>query len=88
MIKGINRNVIVVRTGRRSAFEAVLFIPRRGIKGRDDMLREANKIVANSGADKRRRTALLSVAQRLLWVLCGAVIGAGGAVAVCLMFLL
>ena len=87
MIKGINRNMIVVRTGKRSGFEAVLFIPRRGGKGRDDLLREANRIIADSGAWKKRRTRA-SVAQRLLWAFGGVLAGAGSAVAVCLLLLL
>ena len=86
MIKGINRNMIVVRTGRRSCFEAVLFIPRRGVKERDDMLKEANRIVADSCKKRTKRAAVMSVAQRLLWALGGAMVGA--VVSVCLCVLL
>ena len=87
MIKGINRNMIVVRPGKRSGFEAVLFIPRRESRGREDLLREANRIISDSVAWKKRRVQP-SAWQKLLWAFGGLLVGAGLAVAVCLLLLL
>ncbi|MBE6577714.1 MAG: hypothetical protein E7653_06205 [Ruminococcaceae bacterium] len=83
MLKGINRNVIVVRTEPNSKFEAVYFVLRKGgASERADVVKEANKIINDSGAHKRYvrrglRTALL--------VACSAILGAVLSLLVCLL---
>ena len=58
MHKGVNRNVIVVRGDRSSRFEAVYMIMKKGTGATEsDVLKEANRLVANSGMSSRRKSA-------------------------------
>lgn len=51
MLKGTNRNVIVVHTDAKSRFEAVYFVLKKnGESKRADIVKEANKIITESGA--------------------------------------
>lgn len=55
MLKGVNRNVIVVRGDRSSRFEAVYMIMKKGTDTKNtDILKEANRLVANSGMSQKR----------------------------------
>lgn len=58
MLKGVNRNVIMIRSDGNSRFEAVYFVMKKGSAGdKNDMLREANKIIGDSGLSVRRKNA-------------------------------
>ena len=49
MLKGVNRNVIVMRTDRSSRFEAIYFVVKRGhVRNKADVLKEASRIVEDS----------------------------------------
>lgn len=77
MLKGVNRNVIVVRGDRTSRFEAVYMIMKKGTGASDtDILKEANRLVANSGMSSKRKTPApwLLVS---LGVLAGALLASG-----------
>ena len=51
MLKGVNRNVIVVRGGRNSRFETVYFVVKKGIaSGKDDIVKEANRIIVDGNS--------------------------------------
>ncbi len=54
MLKGVNRNVIVVTADANSRFESVYFVLKRG-EARDsaDLLKEANRIIAESGLSRK-----------------------------------
>ncbi len=67
MLKGINRNVLVVSSDKTGKFESVYFVLRRGdTHDRADILKEANRIIAASGLaekpDKKRLFNLISFA--------------------------
>ncbi len=80
MLKGVNRNVIVVRGDKGSRFEAVYMIMKKGTAASDtDILKEANKLVASSGMTVKRRLP------PWLWAGVGALGGALTASAVWLM---
>lgn len=50
MLKGINRNVIVVKGNGKSRFETVYFIMKKGcLCGKRDLIDEAEKIIGDSG---------------------------------------
>ncbi len=56
MIKGTNRNVIVVRTDKDSRFESVYFVMKKnGSSDHSDMLKEANSIICKSGMLQNRK---------------------------------
>ena len=51
MLKGVNRNVIVVRGGRNSRFETVYFVVKKGIaSGKEDIVKEANRIIVDGNS--------------------------------------
>ncbi len=82
MLKGINRNVIVVRTDAKSRFEAVYFVLKKGGAGeRADIVREANKIISESGV---QRAAPMRALRAALIAVLSALIGAAVALSVCL----
>lgn len=86
MLKGINRNVIVVKTDPKSRFEAVYFVLKRdGITNRADIVKEANKIIAESGAQSK---ASRPNARTVLLMLGSAALGAAVSLGVCLAVLL
>ena len=86
MLKGINKNVIVVNTDKGSKFEAVYFVLKKGAgTERGEILKEANRIISDSIVSKRGgkhklKTALLYS----LWAGIGAVVSAS----ICLALLL
>ena len=56
MLKGVNRNVIVVHGDKSSRFEAVYMIMKKGTGASEtDILREANRLVVESGMTVKRR---------------------------------
>ena len=88
MLKGAQKRMIIVRTGDSRYFDEAYFVLRREIKprrnSRDEMLKEANRILEESGIDlpkrkKRSRGPLLFLAG----ILCGVAV----AVAVCLLLI-
>lgn len=88
MIRGAQKQMLVVRTGGSRYFDGAYFVlrrelPRRG-EGREDILREANRILEESGLDPRppRRC-------RRGWLLFGAglLVGAGIALGMLLLLL-
>ncbi len=89
MIRGAKKQIVVLRTGGSRYFDAAYFVLRRDVE-RDvagtDILREANKIVAESTLSlpsKKRRLSQQSVFF-VAGSLCGALVAA---VTVCLLFL-
>ncbi len=85
MLKGINRNVIVVRTDANSKFEAVYFVLRKGgAQERADIVREANGIINDSGA---RRSVPRRRLRTVFLVVGSAMLGATLSFLVCLAFL-
>ncbi len=55
MLKGVNRNVIVVNSDKNSRFETVYFVLRRGnVYDKTDILKEANRIICDVGMVKKR----------------------------------
>ena len=88
MIKGINRNIIVVKMGRNSCFEAVFFVPKKGGTDKRDILCEANRIIADSDARNGKKPRGRWILPRLTWLLSGFLLGAGGAAIVCVCLLM
>ncbi len=84
MLKGVNRNVLVVRADKNSNFEVAYFVLKRPALGkRGDILKEAGRLVAQSGHRYRRgipmkaRFVLFGLGAlfgALLSLLCGAII--------------
>ncbi|MBQ9112751.1 MAG: hypothetical protein IJY08_04135 [Clostridia bacterium] len=86
MLKGINRNVIVVRTDRKSRFEAVYFVLKKGgAADKADMVKEANRIISESGMTDRPRRRKVKTA---LCLICAALLGASAGVGACLVLFL
>ena len=60
MIRGVNRQVIVLKPDKSSAFETVYFMLKSDLKKASvldkDMVREANKIISENYSEKVRRT--------------------------------
>ncbi len=56
MVKGAQKQMIVVKTADSNLFEEAYFVVRRNASGgRMDMLAEANKIIENCGIRARRK---------------------------------
>lgn len=73
MLKGVNRSVLVVRTGKNSNFEAVYFMLRRGNTAEpQDIVREANKIIKQG---ERPRPRALRICPTPLLIGVGAIGG-------------
>ena len=88
MLKGINKNVIVVNTGAKSRFEAVYFVLKKGnANSKADIIKEANKIIRDSITTERSCRARLG-ARTVLIAIIGAVLGAAAGVGICLLVLL
>ena len=87
MLKGLNRSVIVVRTDRKSRFEAVYFVLKKGaVSDKVDIIKEANRIISESSNQchtKRKANFGFS----LLLILGGILIGALSASAMMLILL-
>ena len=72
MLKGLNRNVIVVKADKSSSFETVYFVMKRNGRGsRTDILKEANDIVSDSGMLERRENTSRHGLKFFLGVLIG-----------------
>lgn len=86
MIKGSQKQLIVLRTGDSRYFDEAYFVLRREVEAercdRGDLLREANRIVEESriGSGRKRRVPV-----RFLSFAVGILCGAGVAVLVCLL---
>ena len=79
MLKGIHKNVIMVKLSGSPCFEAAYFVVRSGKKEprHGEMVREANRIVSESDPRAATKgTRLTTKAQRFLLVLYGALGGA------------
>ena len=73
MLKGINRNVIVVRGNGRSRFETVYFIMKRGFSSeKKELADEAQRLISDSGLVNASRKKRMSGGA---WFALGAVIG-------------
>ena len=89
MIRGAQKNMIVIKTADSEVFEEAYFVLRRERKARDkDIVGEANRIIETSGGKKTRddtkrelRTLIFATA----CFLCGAV---GGGCVAAVMFLI
>lgn len=59
MIRGVQRKIIVIKGDKSSVFENVYFLLRNDISDANrsdgDILREANKIIAQNYSDKKRK---------------------------------
>ena len=88
MIKGAQKQMIVVRTGSSRYFDEAYFVLKRdlekGTGGREDLLAEADRILRES-EPRRRRTGVCKK-RALGLLLLGAAFGAG--VTLLIMFLL
>lgn len=86
MLKGINRNVMVVRPHSNSPFEAVYFVIKKD-KGiyKTDMIKEANRIICEGAAPRKPRHRKLKLT---LLFICAILLGAAAAVVICLLTLL
>lgn len=88
MIKGAQKQMIVIRTGDSRYFDEAYFVLRREIKAhrgsRNDMLTEANRIIEEHDLDphahKKRR-----VPRGAIFFLLGILCGGAVAVAACLL---
>ena len=79
MIRGAQKNMIVIKTADSEVFEEAYFVLRRERHSRDkDIVKEANRIIEVSG-DKKRGDNSKNDVRTLLWAtacfLCGAVGG-------------
>ena len=82
MLRGCQKQMIVLQTPQSGVFESAFFVLRRENQsvGHDDMLAEANRIIGN-GVGLRRRARRLP--ERLLVFLLGVVLGAGVFALIC-----
>ena len=87
MLKGAQKQMIVVRTGDSRYFDEAYFILRRevppGGTGRAELLREANRILEESGIER-----VPSEKKRRPWLLFGAGLLSGAGVLALLLLLL
>lgn len=72
MVKGISRQVIVVHAPDPKLFEQAIFILKDGQGGVSDeaLLKEANKLIRNSGNQKKKKLSLYGP----VWACGGAVV--------------
>lgn len=87
MLKGINRNMIVVRTPPTSRFEVAYFVLRKERKAAGDSRRlsfdEVGQMIreGEDGGREKKRGFLYA-----LWFTIGSVVGAGIGVLACMLF--
>ena len=88
MLKGAQKRMIIVRTGDSRYFDEAYFVLRREVgakpSSRSDMLREANRILEESGVEPRARR--IPFRARTCAFLLGAIFGGGVAVLLLLLF--
>ena len=77
MLKGINKNVIVVKGDKNSRFEAVYMVMKKDAARGDDILKEADRIISQSNVAEKTSKKLPRWFVFLLGIL-----GGGGAVGV------
>lgn len=86
MLKGSRRQLIVVRTGGSRYFDEAYFILRREMDasktGREDILREANRILQESIPECKRKRRRLALPVSFLL---GLLIGGGCVALLCLL---
>lgn len=79
MVRGIYKTVIVMQTAKNSCFEAVYFVVRRertgDVRRENEMLREANRILAEQEHAAREKRTGETVRNRLLLFFGGALLG-------------
>ncbi len=79
MVKGIQKQMIMVRTEESSLFEAAYFILRDSVEERtgSDIVAEATKLVtaADRGTVKKKRSRVSLYHPRLLFLALGALLG-------------
>lgn len=84
MIKGAQKQMIVVRTGNSPYFDEAYFVLRRDIRPekqeRPDILSEANRILHESGGGNGRRSARRK--RDILWALFAFLAGVAVGIAV------
>lgn len=91
MIRGTQREMIMLRGDSSSAFESVFFLIRTDVKApkatREDMLAEANRIIAQNRPTRKRRGAMLweGVKKKAPAFFLGALCGALAALCFCLL---
>ena len=75
MLKGCQREMILLQTKESEMFECAYFVLRRGKQGSEggDMMAEAHRILGEGGGVSPRRR----VRVRWLWFLLGWLLGAG-----------
>ena len=87
MIRGTQREMIMLKGDSKSAFETVFFLIRTDAPAtrgaREDMLAEANRIIAQNRPTRKRRGAIFwqGVKRRIPAFLLGALCGAASAIA-------
>ena len=81
MLKGIQKNVMVVKLAGSSLFESAYFVIRREAREakHGEMIREANKIICECDGRSRTDSRLMRRWERVMLVLYGAL---GGGIAV------
>ena len=81
MLKGIQKNVMVVKLLGSSVFETAYFVIRRDAKEpkSGEMVREANRIICECGIRGKAGSRVTRRWERVMLVLCGVL---GGALAV------
>ena len=89
MIKGAQKQMIVVRTGDSRYFDEAYFVLRREVKPqrgtRNEMLNEANRILQESELDPRPKKRRLP--RGVLLFLAGILCGGAAAVLVCILII-
>lgn len=89
MIKGAQKQMIVLRTGDSRYFDEAYFVLRREVQARPckrDMLREANRILEESTLKEEKKPPA-GMRRLLLLFLLGLALGAGSALLLCLLLL-
>ena len=83
MLRGCQKQMIVLQTTESPMFETAFFVLRREKEqvGHEDMITEANRIIGNGVAARRRARGF----SRLLSFLLGVIVGAGIFAFICLL---
>ena len=86
MLRGCQKQMIVLQTPESGVFESAFFVLRRenGTVGHDDMMVEANRIIGNGEYLRKKRRA----PRGLMSFLLGALLGFGISALICFLWLL
>ena len=89
MIKGVNKNIIVVDPPKKSSFEKIFFIVKvkSATDGSRDMITEANRLIGDS-LSQRGGARKMSRAKGIGIFICGALFGGAAVGLVTLLILL